>query len=100
MSSGFARPEWANPINGGRANKSTRQKEPDHSSIGLAVPSFSLIGIMRPISMKLLTSQLSVAKWHAQIGDPTVADSVLDRLVNAAHNSRVSRCGKREAEGT
>jgi len=50
--------------------------------------------------MKLLTSQLSVAKWHAQIGDPTVADSVLDRLVNAAHNSRVSRCGKREAEGT
>jgi len=33
----------------------------------------------------LLTSQLPVAKWHAQIGDPTVADSILDRLVNAAH---------------
>jgi DNA replication protein DnaC len=26
-----------------------------------------------------------VAKWHAQIGDPTVADSILDRLVHAAH---------------
>ncbi len=27
----------------------------------------------------LLTSQLPVAKWHGQIGDPTVADSILDR---------------------
>jgi len=26
-----------------------------------------------------------VAKWHAQIGDPTVADSILDRLVHCAH---------------
>ena len=33
----------------------------------------------------LLTSQLPVAKWHAQIGDPTVADSIMDRLVHAAH---------------
>ena len=33
----------------------------------------------------LLTSQLPVAKWHAQIGDPTVADSILDRLVHCAH---------------
>jgi DNA replication protein DnaC len=33
----------------------------------------------------LLTSQLPVAKWHGQIGDPTVADSILDRLVHGAH---------------
>ena len=33
----------------------------------------------------LLTSQLPVTKWHAQIGDPTVADSILDRLVHGAH---------------
>ena len=33
----------------------------------------------------LLTSQLPVSAWHAQIGDPTVADSVLDRLVHNAH---------------
>lgn len=33
----------------------------------------------------LLTSQLPVAKWHAQIGDATLADSILDRLVHAAH---------------
>jgi DNA replication protein DnaC len=33
----------------------------------------------------LLTSQLPVAAWHAQIGDPTIADSLLDRLVHQAH---------------
>ena len=33
----------------------------------------------------LLTSQLPVASWHPQIGDPTIADSILDRLVHNAH---------------
>ncbi len=33
----------------------------------------------------LLTSQLPVASWHAQIVDPTIADSILDRLVHNAH---------------
>jgi DNA replication protein DnaC len=33
----------------------------------------------------ILTSQLPVASWHAQIGDPTIADSILDRLVHQAH---------------
>jgi DNA replication protein DnaC len=33
----------------------------------------------------ILTSQLPVAKWHEQIGDPTVADGILDRLVHNAH---------------
>ncbi len=32
----------------------------------------------------ILTSQLPIAKWHAQIGDPTLADSILDRLVHNA----------------
>jgi DNA replication protein DnaC len=33
----------------------------------------------------ILTSQVPVADWHAQIGDPTLADSILDRLVHNAH---------------
>ena len=33
----------------------------------------------------VLTSQLPVAKWHEQIGDPTIADGILDRLVHNAH---------------
>jgi DNA replication protein DnaC len=32
----------------------------------------------------ILTSQVPLAHWHEQIGDPTLADSILDRLV---HNS-------------
>src|SRR5947207_7565616 len=50
----------------------------------------------------LLTSQLPVAKWHAQIGDPTVADSILDRLVHTAHRieCKENRCAKSEAAKT
>jgi DNA replication protein DnaC len=33
----------------------------------------------------MLTSQLKISNWHAQIGDPTIADSILDRLVHNAH---------------
>lgn len=33
----------------------------------------------------ILTSQLPVTKWHEQIGDPTLADGILDRLVHQAH---------------
>jgi DNA replication protein DnaC len=33
----------------------------------------------------ILTGQLPVAKWHEQIGDPTLADSILDRLVHNSH---------------
>ena len=33
----------------------------------------------------VLTSQLPVAQWHEQIGDPTMADGILDRLVHNAH---------------
>ncbi len=33
----------------------------------------------------VLTSQLPVESWPAQIGDPTIADSILDRLVHNAY---------------
>jgi DNA replication protein DnaC len=33
----------------------------------------------------ILTSQLPVAHWHEQIGDPTIADSLLDRVVHNAY---------------
>jgi len=33
----------------------------------------------------ILTSQLPVARWHEQVGDPTLADGILDRLVHNAH---------------
>jgi DNA replication protein DnaC len=47
----------------------------------------------------LLTSQLPVAKWHAQIGDPTMADSILDRLVHAAHRLELQGESMRKKRG-
>ena len=47
----------------------------------------------------LLTSQLPVTKWHAQIGDPTVADSILDRLVHAAHRLELQGESMRKKKG-
>jgi len=47
----------------------------------------------------LLTSQLPVAKWHGQIGDPTVADSILDRLVHAAHRLEMQGESMRKKKG-
>lgn len=38
----------------------------------------------------VLCSQLPVARWHEQIGDPTVADGILDRLVHNAHRIELS----------
>lgn len=33
----------------------------------------------------LVTSQLPVEHWHQALGDPTLADAILDRLVHNAH---------------
>ena len=33
----------------------------------------------------IITSQLPVDHWHEYIGDPTLADAILDRLVHSAH---------------
>jgi DNA replication protein DnaC len=33
----------------------------------------------------IVTSQLPISKWHEWIGDPTLADAILDRLVNNAY---------------
>lgn len=33
----------------------------------------------------ILAGQLPVEKWHDYLGDPTIADAVLDRLVHTAH---------------
>ena len=33
----------------------------------------------------VITSQLPVSKWHEIIGEPTIADAILDRLVHSSH---------------
>ena len=47
----------------------------------------------------ILTSQVPVAKWHAQIGDPTIADSILDRMVHSAYRVELNGESIRKKKG-
>ena len=38
----------------------------------------------------IVTSQLPPTEWHAYIGDPTLADAILDRLIHNAHRFELS----------
>jgi DNA replication protein DnaC len=33
----------------------------------------------------LITSQVPVTRWHELIGDPTIGDAILDRVIHRAH---------------
>jgi DNA replication protein DnaC len=46
----------------------------------------------------ILTSQVPVTQWHDQIGDPTVADSILDRLVHNAHRIELQGASMRKTK--
>lgn len=45
----------------------------------------------------LLAGQLPVKQWHEAIGEPTLADAILDRLVHRAH--RIELKGPSQREG-
>jgi DNA replication protein DnaC len=44
----------------------------------------------------ILTSQIPISQWHRQIGDPTLADSILDRLVHNAHKIELKGASMRK----
>ncbi len=37
------------------------------------------------VGSTVITSQCPIKEWHAAIGDPTLADAIMDRLVHNAH---------------
>ena len=39
----------------------------------------------------IVTSQLPVDQWHQVIGNPIIADAILDRLVHNAHRAHPQR---------
>jgi DNA replication protein DnaC len=43
----------------------------------------------RGLRSTLVTSQLPIEHWHEQIGDPTLADAILDRLVHSSHKIKL-----------
>lgn len=46
----------------------------------------------------IVTSQLPVAKWHDHLGDPTVADALLDRIVHTAHRIELKGPSRRRGQ--
>jgi len=46
----------------------------------------------------IVTSQLPVGHWHEALGEPTVADAILDRLVHDAYRLELSGASMRRAE--
>lgn len=47
----------------------------------------------------ILTSQVPITHWHEQVGDPTIADSILDRLVHNAHRIELEGESMRKNRG-
>jgi len=50
-------------------------------------------------SSTVITTQLPTAKWHAALGDPTVADAICDRLVHNAHVISLTGPSIRQIQG-
>jgi DNA replication protein DnaC len=51
----------------------------------------------------LVTSQLPIENWHDHIGDPTIADAIMDRLIHNAHRIQLkggSMRKKQKLDGT
>jgi DNA replication protein DnaC len=47
----------------------------------------------------IITSQLPVDRWHEYLGDPTVADAILDRVVHRAHRLTLGGPSRRKPNG-
>ena len=58
--------------------------------------------LIKNTGITVATSQLPIDQWHAVIGDPTLADAILDRLVHNAYkiNLRGESMRKRQAKLT
>ena len=47
----------------------------------------------------IVTSQYPIDKWHQTMEDPTLADAILDRLVNNAHKIQLTGDSMRKVQG-
>ncbi len=47
----------------------------------------------------MITSQLPREQWHEYLGDPTVADAILDRVIHNAHKIALTGPSRRKEAG-
>ena len=60
--------------------------------------SFESYGRHVGLRSTIVTSQIPVAHWHEALGEPTVADAILDRLVHNAYRLELSGASMRRAD--
>lgn len=48
----------------------------------------------------IISTQLPVSTWHKIIGEPTIADAILDRLIHNAHRIELSGTSMRKKQAT
>lgn len=48
----------------------------------------------------IITSQFPIERWHDLIGDPTLADAILDRLIHRAHKVVMKGASMRKGKAT
>ncbi len=59
---------------------------------------FEIIEDRHNLKSTLITSQLAVKHWHEHIGEPTIADAILDRLLQHSHKFELKGDSMRKAE--
>jgi len=59
---------------------------------------FNLIEDRYQLKSTIITSQLPVAKWHEYLGEPTIADAILDRMAENAHRIELNGESMRKRE--
>lgn len=52
------------------------------------------------LSSTIVASQLPIESWHDNIGDPTLADAILDRLIHNAHKINLKGDSMRKKRST
>lgn len=59
---------------------------------------FNLIEERHQIKSTVIASQLPIAHWHDYIGEPSIADAILDRLLNNSHRIELKGESMRKAQ--
>ena len=59
---------------------------------------FNLIEDRYQLKSTIITSQFPVAKWHEYLGEPTIADAILDRISENAHRIELNGESMRKKE--